>query len=166
MYDIDLEELARINRISDASRIEVNQNIFIPHRKKQVRSYGAPEDFIWPVKGRVISTFGQTYANMINRGLNIRAPYNEDVVASRSGKVVFYSEDFSGYGKTLIIEHPDGFLTIYSRNSAVLLKPGEEARKGQVIAKVGRAGRNKEAYLHFEIRKGNLAQNPYFYLAN
>ena len=166
MYDIDLEELARINRIPDSSQIEVNQTIFIPQRKKQVQVYTAPEDFIWPVKGKVISSFGETRANMINRGLNIRAPYNEEVTASRSGKVIFYSEDFSGYGKTLILEHPGGFLTVYARNSQVLVKPGQSVRKGETIAKVGRAGRDKEAYLHFEIRKGNLPQNPYFYMAN
>ncbi len=166
LYDVDLEELARINRISDASRIEVNQMIFIPRRKKQVQSFGSVEDFIWPVRGRVISTFGQTYANMINRGLNIHAPYNDDVLASRSGRVIFYSENFTGYGKTLIIEHPDGFLTVYARNSRVIVKPGQNVRKGEVIASVGRSGRDKESYLHFEIRKGNLPQNPYFYLAN
>ncbi len=167
MYNIDLEELARINKISDTSNIEIDQLIFIPNRKKsdeiKIVDYG-DGDFIWPVKGTVISGFGQTFDSMINKGLNIRASFGRDVVASRSGRAVFYSPDLTGFGKTLIIDHGDGFLSVYARNSEVFIKPGDMIRKGSLIAKVGSWGRNKNTYLHFEIRKGSIPQNPYFYL--
>ncbi|MBM3252459.1 MAG: M23 family metallopeptidase [Candidatus Omnitrophica bacterium] len=101
---------------------------------------------------------------MINKGLNIQSYGNADIIASRSGKVVFYDNNFNDFGKTIIIEHSDGFSTVYARNSRVFIKVGDYVRKGTLIAKAGSTARDKNVYLHFEIRKGHLPQNPYFYL--
>ena len=165
-YDVDLEELARINRILDSSSIEVGQLIFIPNRQtaRNVQLTYASDDFIWPIKGRVIATFGQTYNNITNKGINIQPRSTADVMAARSGKIVFYSDNFGGYGKTIIIDHGDGLSTVYARNSDILVRIGETVQKGAVIARAGFAGRDKNTYLHFEIRKGHIAQNPYYYL--
>lgn len=168
IYNIDLDELIRINRIFDATNIEVGQLIFIPKSATKPISYSSAaytaEDFIWPVRGRVISNFGSFSNNMINRGLNIQPYVNREIVASRSGRVVFYSPNFYNYGKTLVIDHGDGFLSVYARNSEVFIKTGNNIKRGEVIAKVGSSGRDKNEYLHFEIRKGHIAQNPNFYL--
>jgi murein DD-endopeptidase MepM/ murein hydrolase activator NlpD len=166
-YDVDLEELARINRIPDTSAIETGQLIFIPRRHKPqavAAKAGDPDEFIWPLKGRVIAAFGQTYNNLINRGINIQPYQNREVVASRSGRIVFCNDNFAAFGKTVIIEHGDGFSTVYARNAEVFVRPGERVQKGTLIAKAGSAGRDRNTYLHFEIRKGHLPQNPYFYL--
>ena len=166
MYDVDLGELARVNRILDSTSIEIGQLLFIPNRQtvKPAALRYSSEDFIWPIKGRVIASFGQTYNNMINKGINIQPRSGMEVVASRSGRVVFYANGFGGYGKTVIIEHGDGLSTVYARNSDVFIKAGDSVRKGTVIAKAGSAGRDKNTYLHFEIRKGHIPQNPYYYL--
>ncbi len=167
MYNIDIDELARINHIGDATSLETGHLIFIPNRQKPLAypSFAAGGgDFIWPVRGKVISSFGSLSNNMINRGINIQPYVNGEVLASRGGRVVFYCPDFYNYGKTLIIDHGDGFLSVYSRNSEVFIKVGDSVAKGTVIAKVGSAGRDKNEYLHFEIRKGNVPQNPIFYL--
>lgn len=166
IYNVDLEEIVRMNRISDASTIEVGQLVFIPNRQKQISiplKYSS-DDFIWPLPGRVIATFGQTYNNMINKGVNIQPHNSLDVIASRAGRVAFYSEDLGSFGKTIILDHEDGFSTVYARNSQIFVKAGESIQKGTVIARVGSAGRDKNRYLHFEIRKGHLPQNPLFYL--
>lgn len=167
IYNLDLDELAKINRIPDATNIEIGQLIFIPYRKKpeSLPARFSTEDFMWPVKGKIILAFGETFHNIINKGINIQAHNGSNVVASRSGKVTFYSPDFAGFGKTIIIDHGDGFSTVYARNSAVFVKVGDEVKKGTLIAKVGSSGgRDKNIYLHFEIRKGYISQNPYFYL--
>jgi len=166
MYNMDFNEIIRANHIFDTSRIEVGQYIFIPQTQKMpvISDRFSSEDFIWPIKGRVISAFGQTYNNMINKGLNIQALGDGGVLAARSGKVVFYHPNFEGFGKTLIIDHGDGYSSVYARNSQVFFKPGDNVQQGALIAKVGSAGRDRNAYLHFEIRKGHVAQNPYFYL--
>ena len=167
MYNTDLDELAKVNHISDTAKIEVGQQVLIPFRQKlcPIPDKSAVNDFIWPLKGRVIGEFGQTYSNMINKGINIQ-PYsgNSEIVAARGGRVVFYSSDFDVYGKTVIIDHGDGFLTVYARNSEVFVKAGDRVDKGSVIARAGFSGRDRSVYLHFQIRKGHIPQNPNFYL--
>jgi len=181
MYNLELQDLVKANRIEDLSRIELNRYILIPdstraalpkpymegaNRPKETAlsagSYG--EDFIWPIRGKVIAFFGENFNNAVNKGINIQ-PYKKlEVVASRSGRVVFYDNDFLDLGKTIIIEHPDGFWTVYGRNEEVFVKIGDSIKRGSSIARAGSAGRDKNTYLHFEIRKGHIPQNPNFYL--
>ena len=164
-YNVDLDEIVSINRVSDATSIEIGQLIFIPHRQKQQHvSYGESDDFNWPLKGKVISVFGSTYENRLNKGINIQPNASSDVSASRSGKIVFCADNFEGYGKTIIIDHGDGFFTVYARNAQVFVKAGENVTRGVIIAKAGSYGKDKNTYLHFQIRKGDVAKNPYFYL--
>jgi len=166
MYNVELDEIASINHIPDTTSIEVGQQIFIPRRQKPVSTgldYSSG-DFIWPVNGRVISTFGEISNNMVNKGLDIRPSSSAEVQAARSGKVVFYAEDFGGFGKTVIIDHGDGFSSVYARNSEVFIKSGDSVKKGAVIARAGSSGRDNGVYLHFEIRKAHIPQNPLFYL--
>ncbi len=170
MYNVDLDDIVRLNHITDASRIESGQLIFIPraqgHQALKQPSYKSQsfESFIWPLKGKVVSTYGQTYNSMRNNGINIESFKGHDVLSSRSGKVVFVKDDFLSFGKTIIVEHADDFFTIYSRNSEIFVKVGDIITRGAVIAKVGSAGRERSNYLHFEIRKGSASKNPYFYL--
>ncbi len=171
IYNLELDELVRLNKINDARIIEQGQLIFIPKSKNLgetlnlVKSNSKKfEDFIWPLKGTIISYFGQIYNNVFNKGINIQAPFGSDIIACRSGVVNFYTEELGGLGKTLIIDHGDNFLTVYSRISNALVKVGQNVTQGALIAKVGYAAREKKCYLHFEIRKGHIAQNPYYYL--
>lgn len=166
IYNVDLEEIARINHITDATKLEIGQTVFIPNRQRQqivaVKSYS--DDFSWPVRGRVLATFGETFNNMVNKGINIAPGQNSKVAASRGGKVVFYGENFGGYGKTIIIDHGDGFSTVYSRLTDVSVRVGDNLARGVSFAKTGSSARDKFTYLHFEIRKGYLPKNPLFYL--
>ncbi|MFA5320260.1 MAG: M23 family metallopeptidase [Candidatus Omnitrophota bacterium] len=174
LYSLPLETLIKVNNISETESIKEGQLLFIPEDSRPadiapagpagVRLPAAEEDFCWPLKGRVLSSFGQYYRGMLNKGVNIQSPQDYPVLAARSGKVIFSSSGFYGYGKVLIISHGEGLATVYGRNSELLVKKGDYIRKGAVIARVGRAGRDKSSYLHFEIRKGQIAQNPYFYL--
>jgi murein DD-endopeptidase MepM/ murein hydrolase activator NlpD len=163
LYNVDLDEIAKINHIPDTTSIESGQLIFIPNRQRQLpmpKRYSS-EDFIWPVRGRVITNFGQTFNSMLNKGINIQPYNNTDVVATRSGRVIFYKDNFGYFGKTLIIDHGDGFSTVYARNSQVFIKVGDNVERGSIVAKLTR---DKDTYLHFEIRKGHIPQNPFFYL--
>ncbi len=162
IYNCSLEELVRINRVADVRKIETGQLIFIPGIKgnlKRVKKITIDkfEDFIWPVRGKVISYFGQNFNNAVNKGINIIASSGSPIVASRSGRVSFYTQDLAGLGKTIIIDHQDGFLTVYAGVSSVSVKVGERVSQGKKIAK-------QNNYLHFEIRKGHLPQNPCYYL--
>ena len=170
LYNVDMDDLVRINKIPDASSIELGQLIFIP--RQQAAQPSAPprinsgEDFIWPLKGKVISTFGQTFNSMLNKGINIQPYKNSEICAARSGKVIFYNDNFFEFGKTVIIEHADGFSSVYSRNAEVFVKVGDFVSRGTKIARVGSSSKDNSIYLHFEIRKGHLPQNPFYYLPN
>lgn len=164
LYSIDLNDLLEVNRIPDASTVEIGQMIFIPHRQTVQPATGvySGEDFTWPAKGKVIATFRQSFGNVINKGVNIQTRLDAEIVASRSGKVIFCSPSLRGFGKTVIIDHGDGFFTVYARNAEVRVKVGDEVKRGDVIGRMS----GRDAYLHFEIRKGHIPQNPFYYLSH
>jgi murein DD-endopeptidase MepM/ murein hydrolase activator NlpD len=172
IYNVDIDDIIRVNRISESTPIEIGQVLLIPGGSKTqnisprptepVQSAG--DDFIWPLKGRVIAGFGSTYRNLINRGINIQTSSGANVLASRSGRVVFYSSSLGNFGKTVIIDHGDGLRSVYSRISDCFVQAGENVSRGALIGRAGSSTRDKNSYLHFEIRKGSLPQNPLFYL--
>jgi murein DD-endopeptidase MepM/ murein hydrolase activator NlpD len=171
-YAVNVNVLAQVNRIPDTNKIEKGQRIFIPEKtveqnislpKKQrkieiTNVYG--ENFNWPVKGQIISSFGQKKGGSTNNGIDIKVSEGTDIRASKSGTVTFYSDAFKGYGKTLIIDHGNGYQTVYAYNSIMYPKEGDFVKQGQIIARSGKTGRAKTASLHFEIRKKHAPVNP------
>jgi len=118
--------------------------------------------FAWPVSGRLSSGFGRR-ARGHHDGIDIVAPKGSPVYAARDGTVI-YADKLSGYGNVLIVEHADGFTTVYAHNDANLVRKGARVRRGQAIARVGDTGRATGSHLHFEVRKRNVARNPLYYL--
>ena len=169
IYKVDLNRIIDANRLPNASKIEVGQLIFVPEIREEARKETALspvklESFIWPVTGVVVSYFGSTKDMTKNSGIDIEAPKGKDVLASRSGKVAFASDFMKGYGKTIIIDHQDGFQTVYSHNAQNMVGVNESVKRGSVIARVGDTGRVRKPTLHFEIRKDHKPQNPFYYL--
>lgn len=168
---VDLETLVEANGLADAGNIKVGQDILIPAKPALPVSNITPitvyskEDFIWPVKGKVISSFGQKRGSTPNKGVDIQAREGTVVIASRSGRVIFSDDKVRGFGKTVILDHGDGIQTVYSHNSEILVRIGEDVRQAQPVAKVGSGGRGNSPYLHFEIRKRHKPQNPFYYLS-
>jgi lipoprotein NlpD len=96
-------------------------------------------------------------------GIDISTPKGTPVYAARDGKVIF-SDRLSSYGNVIIVEHGDGFTTVYAHNENNLVRKGSRIRRGERIATVGQTGRARGSHLHFEIRKDNVARNPLYYL--
>jgi murein DD-endopeptidase MepM/ murein hydrolase activator NlpD len=170
IYNVDIDDILRLNHISDGANIEVGQILLIPRQtaglnQQQVNFKSAADDFIWPLKGKVIAGFGSSYRSLINKGINIQACVGAQIYASRSGRVVFYADNFGNFGKTVIIDHGDNLRSVYSRAAEVFVRPGDNVQKGALIGRVGSSARDKNSYLYFEIRKGALPQNPLFYLS-
>ncbi len=170
-YGVELERIARINRLADTSRIYVGQLIFIPGATSQAEALSLPTDFrdrggdfIWPLKGKVSSFFGMKRDEVKNKGIYIQTKKGVSVLAARSGKIAFCSEELKGYGKIIIIDHLDGYSTVYAQNSRNLVNLNQLIKQGQLIAKAGGMGRSDKPELYFEIRKGHKPQNPFFYL--
>ena len=169
VYNVSLDEIVRANRIPDATKITRGQLIFIPESGrvldvgKASREISKASSFIWPVKGKVLSYFGEKVAGRENNGIDIKASTGENVYASRSGKVSFLGE-LKGYGKTLIIEHRDNFSTVYANIVEPKVKIKHSISQGDVIAKTAASNKWNHSFIHFEIRRGYSSQNPIFYL--
>ena len=164
-YGIPIEEIIEANHLKPTAAIEEHQKIFIPGAETIQEVFldedNNKNDFIWPLEGDVMRHFHQTYQGQMNQGIDIRAEPGEMVRAARTGRVVF-ADKLPGYGATVILDHEDGFYTIYSQNAEVKVHPGDLVLKNTEIAQIG--GKDTLAYLHFEIRRKTLEDNPLYYL--
>lgn len=123
------------------------------------------EPFTWPVAGGIVrSPFG-VRRGRLHAGLDISAPAGSPVYSARQGTVLYSGNKFSGYGNVVMIDHGDGFVTVYAHNAKNLVGQGERVARGQVIAHVGATGNATGSHCHFEIRQGQLAIDPGQYLA-
>ena len=118
--------------------------------------------FVWPVKGPLISPFGIRDGRR-HDGVDLDANEGEPVKSAGKGKVVF-SGQMRGYGNLVIVRHKDDFFTVYAHNSKNLVKKEDDVKEGALIAKVGHTGRATGPHLHFEVRNGQKARNPIFFL--
>lgn len=162
-YGIKIDDVIQSNGIPNAARIEENQLIFIPGAAQEMspqRELPANE-FVWPLSGQIISYFGNPGNTKSNRGIDILSREGEQVSAARAGTVVF-ADYLNGYAYTVVIDHADGYFTVYAQNSILLVKTGDTVSPHTPIAKVGRQG--ELAFLHFEVRKNGEADNPLYYL--
>lgn len=164
-YEVSLDDVIRMNRIPSVAQIEKDQLIFIPgaHGVKDivVDTEETKKDFIWPVTGKIIGYFRDRKDSQINKGIDIKVSDGEFVRAARSGRVSF-SDYLSGYGYTVILDHEDGYYSVYARNAKILVDLGELVLKNKEIAQVARI--NNESILHFEIRRNSVEDNPLYYL--
>ncbi|MFN3883198.1 MAG: murein hydrolase activator EnvC family protein [Rhodocyclaceae bacterium] len=120
----------------------------------------------WPVKGIVAARFGtrRDEGGLLWKGMFIRAPEGRDVRAVADGVVVF-SDWLRGYGNLLIIDHDDGFLSIYGNNQTLLVETGRRVTAGKPVATVGTSGGLPESGLYFELRHRGQAFDPGKWLA-
>ena len=115
----------------------------------------------WPIKGKLLNRFGvlQSSYPLSQQGWLIAAPEGSDVVAIHGGQVVF-SDWLKGYGLVIIVDHGDGFLSLYGHNQALYLSVGDNAAAQQLIASSGKSGGNAQAALYFSLRKKGKPLNP------
>jgi murein DD-endopeptidase MepM/ murein hydrolase activator NlpD len=120
----------------------------------------AETTFRWPVKGRIISAFGQKPNGMRNEGINIAVPEGTSIRAAESGVVAYSGNELKGYGNLVLIRHENGWVTAYAHNKELFVKRGDTVKRGDVIAKAGQTGSVTSPQLHFELRKGATAVDP------
>jgi murein DD-endopeptidase MepM/ murein hydrolase activator NlpD len=116
--------------------------------------------FIWPVDGRVLSSFGAKASALHNDGLNIAAPMGAPVRAADNGVVAYAGNQIRGFGNMLLIKHSGGLITAYAHADKLLVTRGDVVSRGQVVARVGKTGGIDAPQLHFEVRKGSQAVDP------
>lgn len=125
----------------------------------------AGSGFQWPLRGRIISSFGATADGLHNDGINIAAPRGTPVAAAENGTVIYAGEEIEGFGRMLLIKHADGWTTAYAHNEILLVRRGDRVKRGQTVARVGSSGNVDSPQLHFEIRRRAKAVDPLRHIA-
>ena len=115
----------------------------------------------WPVKGRVQKLFGKQRKNSKVKwnGVVINAREGSRVRAVARGRVA-YADWLRGYGLLIILDHGDGYMSLYGQNQSLSMEVGDWVEVNQVIASVGVSGGQKKSALYFEIRKNGKPSNP------
>lgn len=120
----------------------------------------------WPVPGysRISSPYGYRIhpvfkTKKLHTGIDIPAPTGTSITAA-SGGTVIYSGSLGGYGKTIMLDHGGGIVTLYGHNSSLVVKEGQEVKKGDTIAKAGSTGVSTGPHCHFEVRKNGAYVDP------
>jgi len=113
-----------------------------------------PPRFAWPVKGKVLVPYGAAAGGQKNDGIDIQAETGEAVKAADGGKVVYAGSEVAHLGNLVLVQHPGGYITAYGNNETLLVKKGDEVKKGQAIAKAGTSGGAASPRVHFEVRRG------------
>jgi murein DD-endopeptidase MepM/ murein hydrolase activator NlpD len=134
-----------------------------PQSEPSVVALGS-KGFVWPVRGRVLASFGTGPQGTHNDGINIAAAAGTTVVAADAGEVAYAGNELKGYGNLVLVKHDSGFITAYAHNETLLVKRGQRVTRGQPIAKVGATGTVSEPQLHFEVRRGARVLDPMEYL--
>ncbi|HLW75952.1 MAG TPA: peptidoglycan DD-metalloendopeptidase family protein [Bryobacteraceae bacterium] len=156
------ESIEQYNFLKSASYSRIDHTYARSWQKNIVPS-------LWPVNGRLLSRFGDRQdpfsdEGEFHAGVDISAAIGTPVHAAADG--IIYSAEYvgGGYGKMVVIDHGNGMRTRYAHLSAFEVVPGQEIRRGEVIALSGNTGRVTAPHLHYEVRMGGTAVNPYPYL--
>ena len=131
---------------------------------KAAEATGALPTFRWPVRGKVITSYGAKTNGKANDGINLAVPEGTPVKAAEDGVVAYSGNELKGYGNLVLIRHANGYVTAYAHASELLVKRGDTIKRGQVIAKSGQSGEVSSPQLHFEIRKGSSPVDPLQFL--
>jgi len=156
-----LSDLER-KRVAESQRALATGRNPQPYTGDFARGRGALD---WPVRGNVVGRFGpETHpkwgTTTMNNGIDIEAPMGAAVRAVARGRVEYTSDDYAGYGEIVILNHGDGYYTLYAHLSDILVAQGAAVESGQTIGRVGDTGSLKGTVLHFEVRKGGNALDP------
>lgn len=168
-----VQAIAEWNNLQNPDLVPPGKKLFIPFDKQGKRlrrgSWGRGREirlhhgkFAWPVDGPLNSGFGMRHGRR-HDGLDIGAKKGTPIRAAAAGVVAFEGK-LAGYGNLVIVRHPDRYYTAYAHNARHHVRKGERVRQGEVIAKVGTTGRTTGPHLHFEVRHGQQARNPLFFL--
>lgn len=148
--DIEGEELAFV---------DVSENV------TETLAYIKSVPTIWPVNGNVSSEFSFRVdpinsSNAFHQGLDIRASIGTPVKATASGRVIKAEFNNSGYGNMVVIDHGNGYTTLYAHNSSLNVATGDKVEQGDIIALSGATGRVTGPHVHYEVELNGELQNP------
>ena len=127
----------------------------------------ATGSFQWPLRGTLTSGYGTRYifgSYSFHGGIDIAAPYGTTIAAADGGKVIHASNDGTGFGLYVVVDHENGLKSYYCHCSSLLVRVGDRVYKGQSIARVGSTGNSTGNHCHFQVKKNDVTVSPWNYL--
>lgn len=165
-YNIDARSLALLNRLPKPYAVNAGDTLALPAlaRAEQDPAPAAltpagPSRFAWPLSGAILARFGPQGGGRRSDGVDIAGAEGAPVKATADGRVVYAGDDLVAYGKLMLVQHADGWVSAYAHCRAFAAKEGERVRGGQKIAEVGKAA-DGAAKLHFQLRRGSAPTDP------
>jgi murein DD-endopeptidase MepM/ murein hydrolase activator NlpD len=162
MYMVKLDAILHANN-KDSAKLAVGEKLFIPGGKRTARfeaevSRARQSRMAWPTVGEISSPFGYRWGKM-HTGIDIANESGTPIRAVLAGRIIFVGW-VSGYGKTVMIEHSKGFVTLYGHLARYSVAEGQAVLAGQTIASMGSTGNSTGPHLHFEVQVNGTALNP------
>ncbi len=115
--------------------------------------------FRWPLQGRYVRGFNTSNWKKPHKGIDIAAPHGTNIRSAQQG-VVLFSGTMGTYGKMVVVDHGDGFSSLYAHCSKLVARKGQKVRAGQILAREGSTGRSTGPHLHMELRYNGVAVDP------
>jgi len=154
---IKAKDRAELERLLEAVE-QTLANISIPSDFKPFKQLRGK--LPWPIKGKPSNRFGSRKDSRLKwQGLNIPAKQGSEIKAIHHGRVVF-SDWFRGLGLLVIVDHGDGYMSLYAHNESLLRETGDWVLPGEIIATVGNSGGQSRSSLYFEIRYNGQPTDP------
>lgn len=135
-----------------------------PDQKLPTIAKRSSSKFSWPVRGTILSSYGAKSNGLFNDGINISATRGTKVGAAENGVVAYAGNEVKGMGNLVIVQHSDGWMTVYAHMDKLSVRRGVKVTVGQQVGTVGQTGAVNKPQLHFELRKGTKAYDPSAYL--
>jgi len=170
VYGVGVDTIKTANH-KTGDELTIGEKIFIPGGKKPQNnerqlaradnpvSRSVGERFALPTVGELTSSFGYRWGRL-HEGIDLANDVGTKIRAARAGRVV-YAGWYSGYGYTVMIEHDQGYTTLYGHLSEAVVQNEQYVKGSQVIAYMGNTGNSTGSHLHFEVRKNGVPINPY-----
>lgn len=165
--DVKKTESKKVKQTESVRKAETKQTAQKTETKKRTAKQLAARSsskFSWPLRGKILSGFGSKPNGLVNDGINISGTKGSSVLAAENGFVAYAGNEVKGMGNLVIIQHADGWMTVYAHMDTMNVRRGSTVAVGQKIGTVGQSGKVDRPQLHFEIRKGTRAYNPISYL--
>jgi murein DD-endopeptidase MepM/ murein hydrolase activator NlpD len=122
-------------------------------------SVTASGSFVWPAAGRITQGY-----SFYHKAFDIANHDGGPILAADSGTVIAAGWDTTGYGNKIMIDHGNGFITLYGHLSVMQVQVGQKVARGNVLGQMGSTGHSTGTHVHFEIRHGGVLENPGDYL--
>lgn len=175
-YRVEAETILAFNGVEDAGSLRAGEKLFVPgahpvnpYRYRLFEQGSHPLGWpVGPARRNVSSKFGMRHhpvhkRRMRHTGIDIAARRGVAVLAAEAGRV-HHAGRIRGYGKVIVLKHPNGLKTVYAHLSQAMVRRGQYVQQGQRIGQTGSSGLTTGVNLHFEVRENGAAKDPLEYI--